>query len=182
MNNTFQCNTGKLAVLIAFYSINNNYSLNCMNVHTYIHVCKSIIRSLLQYSQSCSRREVQSHSQGSVSDGLPQPIQNKGIMKSLMLESDQTFYAHWLSICTFQKTELVKYCMNDETATVGASSISGSEDGLIDPRTNLLRQRQKQQQQQQQQQQGRRQPPRGFNPVRVNVNDLAQELRFRNFV
>ena len=68
--------------------------------------------------------------------------------------------------------------MNDETATVGGSTNSGSEDGLIDPRTNLLRQRQ----QQQQQQQGRRQAPRGFNPVRVNVNDLAQELRFRNFV
>ena len=72
--------------------------------------------------------------------------------------------------------------MNDETVTVGGSATSAPEDDgfAIDPRTNLLRQRQ--QQQQQQQQQGRRQPPRGFTPVRVNVNDLAQELRFRNFV
>merc|ERR1712032_1281814 len=75
-----------------------------------------------------------------------------------------------------KKTELVKYCMNDETATVGGSATSAPEDDgfAIDPRTNLLRQRQ-------QQQQGRRQPPRGFTPIRVNVNDLAQELRFRNF-
>ena len=73
--------------------------------------------------------------------------------------------------------------MNDETPTVGGSATSGSgteDDGFaIDPRTNLLRQRQ---QQQQQQQQGRRQAPRGFTPARVNANDLAQELRFRNFV
>ena len=71
--------------------------------------------------------------------------------------------------------------MNGETATVGGTGdISGSEDGsgFIDPRANLLRQRQ----QQQQQQQERRQAPRGFTPVRVNVNDLAQELRFRNFI
>ena len=66
-------------------------------------------------------------------DSFPKPIKNKGEYQTL----------NFISIFDdiFQKLELVKYCMNKETGTVGGSDTSGSEfdgAGVIDPRQGTI--------------------------------------------